>query len=171
MIIALRIFIVALSCIAILGGLGLTALVWLYSLKFGQCVKLPNGSELSYEAFVDFGNSYLRPDVVLRDPEGVIIGKEISPIRITDAATFGVARPEYDSSKSSFSFVWTADTGLVKKDENPSLYADLLTTANATSSFIGAPVELNVNTLWMFERLSKEAQYVGQSCATRYFTF
>ncbi len=171
MIVALRIFIVSLSVIAILGGLGLTALIWLYSLKFGQCIKLPNGSELSYEAFVDFGNSYLIPDVVLRDPEGAIIGKEISPIRVTDAATFGTAWPEHDSSKSDFSFVWTADTGLVKKEENPSLYADLLTTANATSNYIGAPADLNVNTLWMFKRLSKNPQYLGQSCATRYFTF
>lgn len=171
MIVALRVFIVTLSVITILSGLGLIALVWVYSLKFGQCVKLPNGSELSYEAFVDFGNSYLRPDVVLRDPEGAIIGKEISPIRVTDVATLGTAWPEHSSSKSDFSFVWTAETGLVKQEENPSLYAELRTTANATSKYIGAPVDLHVNTLWMFKRLSEDKQYVGRSCATRYFTF
>lgn len=170
MISALRVFIVTLSGITIVGGLGLIALVWVYSLKFGQCVKLPNGSELSYEAFVDFGNSYLRPDVVLRDPAGAIIGKEIWPIRVTDVATFGIARPEYDSSKPDFSFVWTADTGIVKKEENPSLYAELLATANATSNYIGAPVDLHVNTLWMFKRLSEDEQYVERTCATRYFT-
>lgn len=169
MIAAFRVFIVTLSGIAILGVLALSALAWVYSLKFGQCVKLPNGSELSYEAFVDFDNSYLRPDVVLRDPAGAIIGKEIWPIRVTDVATFGIARPEYNSSKPDFSFVWTSDAGLVKKEENPSLYAELLTTANATSNYIGAPVELHVNTLWMFKRLAEEEQYVGQSCATRYF--
>lgn len=171
MIAALRVLIVTLSVITILGGLGLIALVWVYSLKFGQCVKLPNGSELSYEAFVDFGNSYLRPDVVLRDPGGAIIGKEIWPIRVTRIATLGTAWPEHSSSKSDFSFVWTAETGLVKKDENPSLYAELLTTANATSNDIGAPADVAVNTLWMFKRLSEDKQYVGRSCATRYFTF
>jgi hypothetical protein len=169
MIAALRVFIVTLSGIIILGGLCMTTLVWVYSLKFDQCVKLPNGSELSYEAFVDFGNSYLRPDVVLRDLEGAIIGKEIWPIRVTDVATFGIARPEYNSSKPDFSFVWTADTGLVKEEENPFLYAELLATANATSNYIGAPVDLHVNTLWMFKRLSEDEQYAGQSCATRYF--
>ncbi|MCA0873951.1 hypothetical protein LCL97_24285 [Seohaeicola saemankumensis] len=168
---ALRVLIVTLSGITILGGLGLIALVWVYSLKFGQCVKLPNGSELSYEAFVDFGNAYFRPDVVLRDPDGAIIGKEIWPIRVTDVATLGTAWPENDSSKSDFSFVWAAETGLVKKDENPSLYAELLTTANAMSNDIGAPADVEVNTLWMFKRLSADEQYVGRSCATRYFTF
>ncbi|MDC0737404.1 hypothetical protein N6L24_03875 [Cognatishimia sp. SS12] len=170
MISVFRVFIVTLSGFAILGGLALSALVSVYSLKFGQCVKLPNGSELSYEAFVDFGNSYLRPDVVLRDPEGVIIGKEIWPIRVTDIATFGISRSEHNSSKPDVSFVWTADTGLVTKEENPFLYAELLTTATAASNYIGAPVDLHVNTLWMFKRLSEEEQYNGQSCATRYFT-
>lgn len=171
MIVALRVSIVTLSVITILGGLGLTALVWVYSLKFRQCVKLPNGSELSYEAFVDFGDSYLIPDVVLRDPEGAIIGKEIWPIRVTDVATLGTAWPEHDSSKSDFSFVWTAETGLVKKDENPSLYAELLSTVNLESNSIGAPVDTDVNTLWLFKRLSEDKQYVGRSCATRYVTF
>jgi hypothetical protein len=167
---ALRLFIATLSGLSILSGLGLTTLVWFYSLKLGHCVKLPNESELSYEAFVDFGNSYFRPDVVLRDPESVIIGKEIPPIRVTDTATLGTAWPEEDSSKADFSFVWTADTGLVKKEENPGLFAELLTTTDATPNYIGAPVELNVNTLWMFKRLSKDAQYIGTSCATRLFT-
>lgn len=171
MIAALRFLIVTLSGITILGGLGLVALVWFYSLKFGQCVKLPNGSELSYEAFVDFGNSYLRPDVVLRDPEGAIIGKEISPIRVTDVATLGTAWPEHDSSKPDFSFVWTAETGLVKQEEKLSLYTELRTTAESSSNYIGAPVDLHVNTLWLFKRLSEDEQYVGRSCATRYFTF
>lgn len=170
MIAALRAFIVKLGGITILGGMALIALVLVYSLMFGQCVKLPNGSELTYEAFVDSSNSYLRPDVVLRDPESAIIGKEIWPIWVTNVATFGNARTEPDSSKPIFSFVWTAETGLVKKKESPSLYAELLTTANATSNYIGAPVDLHVNTLWMFKRLSEDAQYIGRSCATRYFT-
>lgn len=169
MIMPLRAIFVTLCSFAILSGLSLTALVLGYSAKFDGCVKLPNGSELSYEAFVDFGNSFLRPDVVLRDPEGAIIGKEIWPIHITSIATFGTAWPEHDSSKADFSFVWTANTGLVKQEENPFLYAELLTTANATSNYIGAPVDLHVNTLWMFKRLSEDEQYAGQSCATRYF--
>ncbi|GGO57981.1 hypothetical protein [Roseovarius pacificus] len=171
MITLLRAIVVTLCTLAILSVLGLTPLVFLYSLKFGRCVKLPNGSELSYEAFVDFGNSYLIPDVVLRDPDGAIIGKEIWPIRVTRIATLGTAWPEHSSSKSDFSFVWTAETGLVKQEENPSLYAELRTTANLTSNYIGAPVDLHVNTLWMFKRLSEDKQYVGRSCATRYFTF
>ncbi|MEP1765297.1 MAG: hypothetical protein ABJJ53_01390 [Sulfitobacter sp.] len=170
MIAALRVFFVTLSGISVFGGVALIAIVWLYSLKFSNCVKLPNGSELSYEAFVDFGNSYLRPDVVLRDPEGAIIGKEIWPIRVTDVATFGIARPEHDTSKSDFSFVWTAETGLVKHEDNPSLYIELRNSANLASNYIGAPVDLHVNTLWMFKRLSEDERYVERSCATRYFT-
>lgn len=171
MIVALRIFIVTSSVIAVLGGLCLTALVWVYSQYFGQCVKLPNGSELSYEAFVDFGKIYLQPDAVLRDPEGAIIAKEIWPIRVTDVATLGTAWPEPNNSKSNFSFVWTAETGLVKEDENPSLYAELLSTIDLEADSFGAPVDTDVNTLWMFKRLSEDAQYVGRSCATRYVTF
>ncbi len=167
---AFRILLAALSAITILCSLILIALVWVYSLKFSQCVKLPNGSELSYEAFVDFGKSYLIPDVVLRDPDGVIIGKDIWPIRVTNTATFGSAWPEHNSSRPDFSFVWTAETGLVKRDETPSLYAELLTKVSSASNHIGAPADLHVNTLWMFHRLSKDEQYVGRSCATRYFT-
>lgn len=165
-----RAIVFTLCSFAILSGLGLTTLLLGYSVKFGQCVKLPNGSELSYEAFVDFGNSFLRPDVVLRDSDGVIIGKEIWPIHVTSIATLGTAWPERDSSKSDFSFVWTAETGLVKQEENPSLYAELRTRANSTSNYIGAPVDLHVNTLWMFRRLSEDERYVERSCATRYFT-
>src|SRR6056297_1467032 len=118
MIAPVRAIFVTLCNFAILCGLGLTTLLLVYSVRFGHCVNLPNGSELSYEAFVDFGNSYLRPDVVLRDPAGAIIGKEIWPIRVTDIATFGIAWPEHDASKPEFSFVWTAQFGLVKKEEN-----------------------------------------------------
>ena len=56
-------------------------------------MNLPNGSELSYEAFVDFGNSFLRPDVVLRDPEGVIIGKEIGPYTLPTQQPSGLLGP------------------------------------------------------------------------------
>lgn len=171
MIMPLRAIIVTLCSFAVLSGLGMTALVLAYSVMFGGCVKLPNGSELSYEAFVDFGNSFLRPDVVLRDPEGVIIGKEIWPIHVTNTATFGSAWPEHDTRQADFSFVWTASAGLVKQVENPNLYSELLTKVNATSDYIGAPIELHVNTLWMFKRLSKDEQYIGKSCATRVFTF
>mgnify|MGYP001039331676 FL=1 len=170
MIAPVRAIVVTLCSFAILCGLGLTTLLLVYSVRFGQCVKLPNGSELSYEAFVDFGNSFLRPDVVLRDPDGAIIGKEIWPLHVTSIATLGTAWPERDSSKPDFSFVWTAETGLVKQEENPSLYTELQTTADSTSYYIGAPVDLHVNTLWMFKRLSEDKQYVGRSCATRYFT-
>ncbi|MDF3414405.1 hypothetical protein HKX54_08060 [Sulfitobacter sp. M57] len=171
MIAPFRAIVVTLCSFAILSGLGLAALVLGYSVKFGKCVKLPNGSELSYEAFVDLGNSFLRPDVVLRDPEGAIIGKEIWPIHITSTATHGTAWPERDNSKPDFSFVWTANTGLVKQVDNPSLYAELLATANSASDYIGAPFELHVNTLWMFKRLSEDERYIGRSCVTQLFTF
>ncbi len=94
----LRFLIVAFCGFAILGGLGLTALVSLYSTQFGKCVKVPNGSELSYEAFVDFGNSYFKPDAVLRDPEGSILAKDVWPLHITEVATFGTALQEFKTS-------------------------------------------------------------------------
>ena len=171
MIMPIRAVFITLCSFAMLSGLGFAALVLGYSSKFGDCVKLPNGGELSYEAFIDFGNSFLRPDVVLRDPEGVIIGKEIWPIHVTNTATFGTAWPEHDSPRADFSFVWTASMGLVKQEENPLMYSEFRITANATPDYVRAPVELHVNTLWMFKRLSKDAQYIGKSCATRLFTF
>ena len=89
----IRAVFITLCSFAMLSGLGLAALVLGYSSKFGDCVKLPNGGELSYEAFIDFGNSFLRPDVVLRDPEGSLSEKKFGPYTLPTQQPSGLLGP------------------------------------------------------------------------------
>jgi len=62
-------------------ALCLLALTAMYSRNFGQCLQFPNGSEIGYEAIVDFGGPYFRPDAVLRLPQIGIVAKEVWPSR------------------------------------------------------------------------------------------
>jgi hypothetical protein len=145
------------------------ALFGLYSLKFGDCVRLPNGIEIGYEAYVDFSRPYLRPVAVLRTPTGEIIGQEISPIHITDKAAFGSAWVDYNSSRSDFTFIWTTGTGVVKKSEEPELYLRL--SEDLGETYYGAPVDMNTNTLWLFNRLSEEERFQSDRCGTSLWTW
>lgn len=155
--------------LSIFVGAPIFALAGLYSLKFGECVRLPNGTEIGYEAYVDFGNAYFRPDAVLRDPKGSVIAKEVWPIHVTEEATLGRALPEHNSGKSALRFIWTGETGLVKEAENPELYRRL--SLELSETYYGAPKDLNVNTLWLLKRLMKEARFKSDNCNTSLWTW
>lgn len=150
-------------------GLPALALAGLYSLKFGECVRLPNGSEIGYEAYVDFSRPYFKPVAVLREPDGTAIGQEVAPIHITEKAAFGLAWIEYESPESDFTFIWTAQTGVVKKAENPELYHSL--SQDLGEIYFGASEDMNVNTLWLFKRLLEEARFRSDRCSTPFWTW
>ena len=157
-------FLASSLALSALVGLPIFALTGLQSLKFGECVRLPNGIEIGYEAYVDFSRPYLRPVTVLRTPSGAVIGQDVSPIHITDKAAFGSAWVDYDSPKSDFKFIWTAGTGVVKKTEDPELYLRL--SQDLGETYYGAQKDRNTNTLWLFNRLLKEDQFQSDQCST-----
>ena len=150
-------------------GLPAFALAGLYSLKFGDCVRLPNGTEIGYEAYVDFSRPYLIPEAVLREPNGNVIAKEIWPIHATEDATLGTAWPEENGSRSDFTFIWTAETGVVKEAENPELYLRL--SQDLGETYYGVPKDMNTNTLWLLKHLSQEARFQSDRCYTSIWTW
>jgi len=150
-------------------GVPILALSSLYSLKFGDCVRLPNGIEIGYEAYVDFSRPYLRPVAVLRTPNGVVIGQEVSPLHITEKAAFGLAWLDYDSPRSDFAFIWTVETGVVKEAEQPELYLRL--SQDLGETYYGAPKDMNTNTLWLLNRFLEEGQFQSNRCSTSLLTW
>ncbi|MCT4553522.1 MAG: hypothetical protein N4A53_02445 [Pelagimonas sp.] len=150
-------------------GLPVLAVVGLYSLKFSDCIRLPNGSEIGYEAYVDLSRPYLIPEVVLREENGNVIAKEIWPIHATDAATLGTAWSDEDSSRSNFTFIWMPESGVVKETENPILYHSLLQGLGET--YFGASKDMNVNTLWLFKKLKKQGRFNSNHCNTNFLTW
>jgi hypothetical protein len=155
--------------IGLFGGLPILALSGLYSLKYGDCIRFPNGTEIGYEANIDFGNPYFRPDAVLRDPGGEMIAKEVDPIRVTEKATFGWAWPETTGDRQDFRFIWTHGFGLVREDQNPTLYQKLK--GDLGDTYYGVRKDLNVNTLWLFTRLANDARFQSDKCNTPLVTW
>lgn len=159
---------------AIVVGLGLCSLTGvlalslssLYSLKYGDCVRLPSGAEIGYEANVNFSNSYFIPDAVLRTAAGDIIAKEVAPIHLTDAAALGWAWPEHGDD---FMFIWTLETGVVKEAEKPDLYHRL--SQDLGETYYGAPKDMNVNTLWIFNQLKEQGRFSSDHCNTKLLTW
>ncbi len=160
------VFVLGLLCLV---GVPVFALAGLYSLKFGDCVRLSNGTEIGYEAYIDFSRPYFKPVAVLREPDGRTIGQEISPIHITEKAAYGSAWVDYESSRADFHFIWTPETGVVKETENPDLYYKL--SQDLGETYFGAPKDLNVNTLWLFNRLKENGEFVGTHCKTSFLTW
>lgn len=150
-------------------GLPILGLAGLYSLKFGDCVRLPNGIELGYEAYLDFSRPYLIPDAVLREPNGNVIANDIWPIHVTEKAAFGKALFENNDYRSDYRFIWTAETGVVNEHENPELYQRL--SNDLGEVYYGAPKEMNTNTLWIFKRLSEDERFHSSDCNTSLVTW
>lgn len=155
--------------LCVLVGVPAFALAGLYSLKFGACVRLPNDTEIGYEAYVDFSRPYLFPEVVLREPDGSVIAKEVSPIHVTETATLGTAWPDENSARPDFTFIWTAETGLVKEAENSELYLHL--SQDLGETYYGASKDMNTNILWLFNRLLQEGQFRNNHCKTSLWTW
>ncbi len=156
------------TAILLLATLGMLALAALYSNKFDTCVQLPSGANLSYEAHADFSRPYFFPVAVLRQSDGTIIGREIFPIRTTEIATYGTAWPDHNGP-ALFTFIWHKDHGLVRRDQTPKLFDQLQ--SDLGDKTLGAPRDLNVNTLWLMTRLQNFAHLQGNDCKTRLITW
>jgi len=161
----------------IIVGLGLCCFVGIptlilsgaYSLKYGQCIRLPSGAEIGYEAYVDFGNPYFIPHAVLRTSTGDVIGQEVSPIHVTEKAAFGWAWIDYNNPRSDFTFIWTEKTGVVKESEEPELYLQL--SRDLGNDYYGASKEMNTNTLWLLKRLMEDERFQSGGCHTSLVTW
>jgi len=132
-------------------------------------VRLPNGTELGYEANIDLKAPYFQPDAVLRAPTGEIIAKEVSPIHVTEKAAYGWAWPEEAGGDQDFRFIWMREFGLVREDHDPDLFKVLKT--DPGDIYFGADENLNVNTLWLLKRLSEDARFRSETCSTQFVTW
>ena len=150
-------------------SLSVLILMGLYSVKFGQCIRFPNGTEIGYEANIDFGNPYFSPDAVLRDPQGKIIAKDVSPIHITENATFGWAWHETENGREGFRFIWTRESGIVREDRNPDIYRRL--ERDSGDTYDGIPQNKNINTTWLLINLMKDPRFKSNRCKTSLLTF
>ncbi|WP_157770056.1 hypothetical protein [Ruegeria profundi] len=157
-----------LATILLLATFSILALAALYSKKFGTCVQLPSGANLSYEAYADFSRPYFFPMAVLRQSDGTIIGRDIFPIRTTETATYGTVWPDHNGP-ALFTFIWHKDHGLVRRDRTPKLFEQLQ--SDLGEKTLGAPRDLNVNTLWLMTRLQNFAHFQGTDCKVRLITW
>ena len=150
-------------------GIPVFTLAGLYSLKFGDCVRLPNGTEIGYEAYIDFSRPYFKPVTVIREPDGRAIGQEVFPIHITEKAVYGSAWIKYENASPDFQFIWTQETGVVKEIEKPDLYHTL--SQDLGETYFGASKDMNVNTLWIFNQLKKQGRFISDQCYTKLLTW
>ena len=147
----------------------LLSLTAMYSRNFGRCLQFPNGSEIGYEAIVDFGGPYFRPDAVLRLPQIGIVAKEVWPIHITEKATYGWAWPGMGSETTDFRFIWTTESGLVRENEDTILYRKLET--HLGHVYQGAAKDQSVNTLWFLTHFEGASRFEGEDCETQLWTW
>lgn len=150
-------------------GISVFTSAGLYAPKFGDCVRLPNGTEIGYEAYIDFSCPYFKPVTVLREPDGRVIGQEVFPIHVTEKAAYGSAWIEYENTSADFHFIWTQETGVVREIENPDLYHRL--SQDLGETYFGASKDMNVNTLWIFNQLKEQGRFDSDHCNTRLLTW
>lgn len=141
-----------------------------YVILIGACFKLPTGLEIGREAYLDLSRPYFKPVVVLREPDGTVIGQEVAPLHLTDKAAYGWALIDYDDNIGhDFKFIWTRETGTVKNSENPALYERLM--QDPGDVYYGATKEMNVNTLWYYMRFKEQNAFRSRSCKMAWVTW
>lgn len=161
--------ILAASFLLSLLALPFVGIVAIYVHLFGDCFRLPSGVEIGYQAYFDLSRHYLKPVAVLREPDGRVIGQEVFPIYLTEKAAYGHASIDYENPRSDFAFIWTAETGLVKRDENPDLYHSLL--QDPGEIHYGNADGVYVNTLWVFMKFKKSGAFASDQCHTSWLTW
>jgi hypothetical protein len=98
--------------------------------KHHQCVRLPNGVIVAYEAYMNFWRPYFLPDVVVRDPEGEILSRgNDETLYFSQTTTYWIdyeRDPEDPSGQSATSLVYHPDHGLVRGPNNRVLRRQLI---------------------------------------------
>lgn len=161
--------ILAASFLLSLLALPFVGIVAIYVHLFGDCFRLPSGVEIGYQAYMDLSRPYFQPAAVLREADGRVIGQEVFPIYLTEKAAYGYAATDYDTPRSYFAFIWTAETGLVKRDENPDLYHSLL--QDPGEIHYENTEGINVNTLWVLTKFKKSGAFASDQCHTSWLTW
>lgn len=145
-------------------------LLWLFiafNNRYRSCVHLENGLTLGYEAVFDLGRPLLKPITVPRYQSGrPVVRHDTWPLYISDTTVHGVTFDE--TLSTGYSFVWRADTGLVRRDRDPETYQKLVDEAGPTnwdygSGGYGAGVLLK----W----LSDDPDFPVERCPTALFTW
>lgn len=133
--------------------------------RYGQCVKLPNGIHLGYEARISFGNWNWKPFIVPKFPNGnpVLAGK-IWPFRATKTTIYGSFQGR--NGKLEEGFLWQKDIGLVFRRDHPNQFDVILSQA-------GSPIDekfgQGLDTRLNYKRLAKDPKYGLIDCKTRLF--
>lgn len=133
--------------------------------EFGQCVTLPSGMKLGFEARFSFGNGRWGPFIVPKFANGTpLISGEIWPFYATDTTVGGVFEGRHREQTSGFA--WRKDTGLIFKRDNQKLYAQLKSQAGPIVDGARAG---GFPTFEYYDRLSNDPRYGLQDCRTRFF--
>ena len=153
--------------------MGICLIIWAISHikfqggKYGQCVKLPNGIYLGYEARISFGNWEWKwkPFVVPKFPNGTpVLDGEIWPFHATQTTIHGNFQGR--NRKIQKTFLWQKDTGLIFWRDNPDKFDDILANSGPllSKNFKGS-----IPTKFHYERLAKDPKYGLIDCKTRLF--
>lgn len=144
--------------------------IWLFNIydrKYHVCVPLKNGLNLGYEAVFDLSRPFLKPIAVPKRPDGApLIRDETWEIFVTDTSIYGLAMGP--SSAEDYRFVWRADAGLIRQQDNPSAYEDLIAEAGHANWDIEVDA---VSTGWLLADLLRRQQPGSLRCPTSLFTW
>lgn len=158
---------------AVLGLLLLLLLVptvWVFlafNNKYRQCVQLKNGLNLGYEAVFDLSRPFFKPIAVPRFQNGVsLIRDELWAINITDTTVFGVTLAI--ENEGGYRFAWRADTGLVLKNDEPTLYESVISEAGHANWDIDIG---SVGTGWLLDELIRRPEFEVHRCRTSLITW
>lgn len=93
-----------------------------------SCVRLPNGMNIGYQALIDLGAPYFKPDVVPKFDNGAsLLPGDAWPFFATKSTVYGLA--EGADHNSDFWFAWRKDTGLILQKNKPEQYDKIVSEA------------------------------------------
>lgn len=129
-----------------------------------RCVQLPNGMNIGKQALIDLNRPYFRPDIVPKFPNGKsLIPGDAWPFFVTKTTVYGTAIEK--DADDDFRFVWRMDTGLVRRDEDPTRYQRLIEEAGP---LLEGTRHGGFGTEIIMWQLQKQPEYANQSCRTRW---
>jgi len=131
-----------------------------------QCVRLPNGVIVAYEAYINFWRPYFLPDVVVRGPEGEILSQgNDETLYFSQTTTYWIdyeRDPEDPSGESAKRLVYHPDHGLVRGPNNRVLRRQLIDGAGPLLEEGGRLN--NSNVLHVLVMLRDDPHYTSNDC-------
>ena len=144
-----------------------TWLFFAFDRKYRQCVALENGLNLGYEAVFDLGRPFFKPIAVPKFRDGTpLIRDDLWAIFVTDTSLYGVSLAVPDAN--GYYFAWRGDSGLIKQDQDPSLYDRLVREAGPPNWDIEIG---SVGTDWLLNELIARPEFNVHRCPTTLITW